>query len=402
MSTIAAKPLSSSMSDGLSFMGFVRQGGLVGVRNHLAIISTVALCNRIAELAAQRHEADTDEPVLEIKGEFQRGLQLADAQLQNQVIRQLIEHPNIGAALVLCHDRRSAQAWQKLFQNKPVEVLAVMDGEGVGSTIELASHALERLSQEIRGHVRVPCPFSTLTFALECGGSDASSAVCSNPAVGQFVDVAIAHGARVIVSETAEFIGGEEVVRAQSMSPEIAQSIINCITITEARMAGDGDHYRGVNPTAENIEAGLTTLIEKTMGALCKIGNSHFEGCLSFGQSPAGSGLYFMDTPFFSPCSITGMVAAGAQITLFSMGVFNPSGNPLAPTLKICGNPQTIKNWSDGIDVNLSSLITGEMSLEEGGNQVLKTVLDTANGLNTKTEKWGEGQFIIPRSLPVF
>ena len=402
MSTIAAKPLSTDMRDGLSFMGFARQGGIVGVRNHLAVISTVALCNRIAELAAQHHEAGNGEPVLQIKGEFQRGLQLADARLQNKVLEQLIDHPNIGAALVLCHDRRSAQAWQKLLASKPVEVLAVMDGAGVGNTIELASQALERLSQQIRGQVRVPCPFSELTFALECGGSDASSAVCSNPAVGQFVDVAIAHGARVIVSETAEFIGGEEVVRAQSMSPEIAQSIINCIAITEARMAGDGDHYRGVNPTAENIEAGLTTLIEKTMGALCKIGNSHFEGCLSFGQSPAGSGLYFMDTPFFSPCSITGMVAAGAQITLFSMGVFNPSGNPLAPTLKICGNPQTVKNWSDGIDVNLSGLITGEMSLDEGGNQVLQTVLDTANGLLTKTEKWGEGQFIIPRSLPLF
>jgi len=402
MSTIAAKPLSTAMRDGLSFMGFVRQGGLVGVRNHLAVISTVALCNRIAELAAQRYEDGNGESILQIKGEFQRGLQLADAQLQNQVIRQLIEHPNIGAALVLCHDRRSTQALQKLFSGKAVEVLAVMDGEGVENTIELASLALKRLSQQILGQVRVPCPFSKLTFALECGGSDASSAVCSNPAVGQFVDVAIAHGARVIVSETAEFIGGEEVVRAQSMSPEIAQSIINCIAITEARMAGDGDHYRGVNPTAENIEAGLTTLIEKTMGAVCKIGNSNFEDCLSFGQSPTGPGLYFMDTPFFSPCSITGMVAAGAQITLFSMGVFNPSGNPLAPTLKICGNPQTVKNWSDGIDVNLSSLITGEMSLEEGGNQLLKTVLDTANGLNTKTEKWGEGQFIIPRSLPVF
>ena len=402
MSTIAAKPLSTDMRDGLSFMGFARQGGIVGVRNHLAVISTVALCNRIAELAAQHHEAGNGEPVLQIKGEFQRGLQLADARLQNKVLEQLIDHPNIGAALVLCHDRQSAQAWQKLLANKPVEVLAVMDGAGVGNTIELASQALERLSQQIRGQVRVPCPFSELTFALECGGSDASSAVCSNPAVGQFVDVAIAHGARVIVSETAEFIGGEEVVRAQSMSPEIAQSIINCIAITEARMAGDGDHYRGVNPTAENIEAGLTTLIEKTMGAVCKIGNSNFEGCLSFGQSPTGPGLYFMDTPFFSPCSITGMVAAGAQITLFSMGVFNPSGNPLAPTLKLCGNPQTVKNWSDGIDVNLSSLITGEMSLEEGGNQVLQTVMDTANGLITKTEKWGEGQFIIPRSLPLF
>ncbi|MBC7620159.1 MAG: UxaA family hydrolase [Candidatus Saccharibacteria bacterium] len=383
-------------------MGFARQDGRVGVRNHLAVISTVALSNRIAELAAQRHEADKGEPVLQIKGEFQRGLQLVDAQLQDQVIAQLVDHPNIGAALVLCHDRRAAQAWQKLFSDKPVEVLAVMDGAGVENAIQLACQALERLSQMIRGQLRVPCPFSALTFALECGGSDASSAVCSNPAVGRFVDFAIAHDARVIVSETAEFIGGEEVVRAQSVSPEIAQSIINCIAITEARMAGDGDHYRGVNPTAENIEAGLTTLVEKTMGAVCKIGDARFEGCLSFGQSPRRPGLYFMDTPFFSPCSITGMLAAGAQITLFSMGVFNPSGNPLAPTIKLCGNPRTIENWSDGIDVNLSPLITGEISLEEAGNQVTHSVMEAANGVHTKTEKWGEGQFIIPQQLPAF
>jgi altronate dehydratase large subunit len=277
-----------------------------------------------------------------------------------------------------------------------------MDGEGVENAIKLAGQALERLSQQIREQVRVPCPFSALTFALECGGSDASSAVCSNPAVGRFVDDAIANGARVIVSETAEFIGAEEVVRAQSASPEIAQAIINCIAITETRMAGDGDHYRGVNPTAENIEAGLTTLVEKTMGAVCKIGDSHFQGCLSFGQPPAGPGLYFMDTPFFSPCSMTGMVAAGAQITLFSMGVFNPSGNPLAPTLKLCGNPHTVKLWSDGIDVNLTRLIAGEISLEEAGHQVTQTVIDAANGHLTKTEKWGEGQFIMPRLLPAF
>ena len=402
MSTTAAKPLATAMTGGLSFMGFARLDGRVGVRNHLAVISTVALSNRIAELAAQRHEAGKGEPVLQIKGEFQRGLQLADAQLQDKVIAQLVDHPNIGAALVLCHDRRAAQTWQKLFSAKPVEVLAVMDGEGVENAIKLACQALERLSQQIREQVRVPCPFSALTFALECGGSDASSAVCSNPAVGRFVDDAIANGARVIVSETAEFIGAEEVVRAQSASPDIAQAIINCIAITETRMAGDGDHYRGVNPTAENIEAGLTTLVEKTMGAVCKIGDSHFQGCLSFGQPPAGPGLYFMDTPFFSPCSMTGMVAAGAQITLFSMGVFNPSGNPLAPTLKLCGNPHTVKLWSDGIDVNLTRLISGDISLEEAGHQVTQTVIDAANGHLTKTEKWGEGQFIMPRLLPAF
>lgn len=402
MSTTAAKP--SAPAEALTFQGYARSDGRVGVRNHLAVVSTVALSNRIAELAAQHHEKQTGEPVLQVKGDFQRGLQNSDARLQDQVLRQLVDHPNIGAALVLCHDRRAAQAWTKRLEGagKPIEVMAVMDSQGVQRAIDLAAQALARLGAQVRGQARVPCPFSALTFALECGGSDASSAVCSNPAIGRFVDWAIAQGASVIVSETAEFIGGEEVVRAQSASPEIAQAIIDCIAATEACMAGDGDHYRGVNPTAENIEGGLTTLIEKTMGAVCKIGSARFVGCLSFGQAPSAPGLYFMDTPFFSPCSITGMVAAGAQITLFSMGVFNPSGNPLSPTLKVCGNPQTIKNWADGIDIDLSPLIAGEVSLRDAGQTVADAVIQAAEGKLTQTESWAEGQFIMPRMLPTF
>ncbi len=402
MSTTAAKP--TAPAEALTFLGYARSDGRVGVRNHLAVVSTVALSNRIAELAAQHHEAQTGEHVLQVKGDFQRGLQNSDARLQDQMLEQLIGHPNIGAALVLCHDRRAAQAWTKRLEDagKPIEVMAVMDSQGVQRAIDLAAQALARLGQHVRGQARVPCPFSALTFALECGGSDASSAVCSNPAIGRFVDWAIAQGARVIVSETAEFIGGEDVVRAQSASPEIAQAIIDCIAATEARMAGDGDHYRGVNPTAENIEGGLTTLIEKTMGAVCKIGSARFVGCLSFGQAPGVPGLYFMDTPFFSPCSITGMVAAGAQITLFSMGVFNPSGNPLSPTIKVCGNPQTLHDWTDGIDVGLDRLISGEMRLEEAGQQLAQAALLAAGGEVTRTEAWGEGQFIVPRMLPTF
>jgi len=402
MSTTAAKP--SAPAEALTFLGYARSDGRVGVRNHLAVVSTVALSNRIAELAAQQHEAQTGEHVLQVKGDFQRGLQNSDARLQDQVLEQLVDHPNIGAALVLCHDRRAAQAWAKRLESagKPIEVMAVMDSQGVQRAIDLAAQALVRLEAQVRGQTRVPCPFSALTFALECGGSDASSAVCSNPAIGHFVDWAIAQGARVIVSETAEFIGGEDVVRAQSASPEIAQAIIDCIAATEERMAGDGDHYRGVNPTAENIEGGLTTLIEKTMGAVCKIGSSRFVGCLSFGQAPSAPGLHFMDTPFFSPCSITGMVAAGAQVTLFSMGVFNPSGNPLAPTIKVCGNPQTLQAWADGIDVGLDGLIAGRQSLDGAGGQVADAVLRVARGEVTRSEAWDEGQFIIPHSLPTF
>ena len=109
-----------------------------------------------------------------------------------------------------------------------------------------------------------------------------------------------------------------------------------------------------------------------------------------------------MDTPFFSPCSITGMVAAGAQITLCSMGVFNPSGNPLAPTIKVCGNPQTVEHWEDGIDVDLSGLIAGAIDLDQAAQKVRQAVLGAATGAITKTEAWGEGQFIVPQFLPSF
>jgi altronate dehydratase large subunit len=386
------------------FQGYARSRDRVGVRNYLAIVSTVALSNRVADLASQRYELEVSEPALQVRGDFQRGLQHLDAFLQDQVIAQLIDHPNIGAAVVLCHDRRAAQAWQSRLASigKPIEVLAIMDSNGVQRAIDLATSALLRLGEQIRGQARVSCPTSALTFALECGGSDASSAVCSNPAIGRFVDRAVVQGTRVIVSETAEFIGGEDVVRAQSETPEVAEAIIDCISATEERMSGDGDNYRGVNPTAENIEGGLTTLVEKTMGAVCKIGNSRFAGCLTFGQEPLKPGLYFMDTPFFSPCSMTGMVAAGAQVTLFSMGVFNPSGNPLAPTIKICGNPQTLENWGDGIDVNLSGVLAGAMNLGDAGRLVAKAVLQVVEGESTKTEMWGEGQFIVPRMLAAF
>ena len=163
-------------------------------------------------------------------------------------------------------------------------------------------------------------------------------------------------------------------------------------------MNEDGDSYRGVNPTAENIDAGLTTLIEKTMGAVCKIGQRPINGCLDFGQTPEAPGLYFMDTPFFSPTSITGMVTAGCQLTLFAMGVFNPSGSPLAPTVKVCGNPQTLAVWGDNIDVDVSGLITGEITLDQTAALIRRSVERCAKGMLTATERWNDGQFIVPRT----
>ncbi|MSU89860.1 hypothetical protein GE300_09575 [Rhodobacteraceae bacterium 2CG4] len=162
-------------------------------------------------------------------------------------------------------------------------------------------------------------------------------------------------------------------------------------------MLETGQDYRGVNPTQENIEAGLTTLTEKTMGPLSKIGRSGFAGCLGFADRPAAPGLHFMDTPFFSPTSLTGMALGGAQVGLFAMGVFNPSGMPLMPTLKVCGNPATLDRWADSIDVDVAALLTGAEDLDAGADRIHRAVRAVVAGEPTRAEHWTEGQLIAPR-----
>lgn len=378
-----------------SFEGYLRGDGRVGVRNHLVVLSTVALANRWAELVA----AGT--PALVVGGEFMRGLRTEDARRQERVSAALATHPNVGACLVLCHDAASARLWRERLAgaSNSCRVLAFMEQRGMANAVRAGREALDSLEAQRQLSRRVSCPMSALGVALECGGSDATSALVANPAIGRVVDALIDAGGAAIVSETAEFIGAEDAVRRQCGDPEVARRILGAIAQAERRLEEDGERYRGVNPTAENIEAGLTTLVEKSMGAVAKVGKRDFSGCLSFGEAPSRSGLHFMDTPFFSPCSITGMVASGAQVTLFAMGVFNPSGNPLAPTVKVCGNPETTARWPDALDVDLGGVLSGSFDLEEAARRVAARVIETIQGAETCAERWREGQFIVPKTL---
>jgi altronate dehydratase large subunit len=379
--------------------GWRRADGRIGLRNHVIAFSTVALTDRITTLAAGRVK-----DVLPICPAFQRGLRGPDATLQAQIIRAVIAHPNVGAALVVTHDRAAAEKLRAdcIGLEKPVVVVSLIAGAGIQSVHDALVEQLRDLKAAIADDPKSPMHLSDLAVALECGGSDATSALAANPAIGRFVDRVITAGGTSIVSETAEFLGGEDVIRAQSHSEAIAKDILGYLSIEEQMMQSDGIDYRGVNPTPENIEAGLSTLTEKTMGAVCKIGSSRFTGALSFGERPHAPGLYFMHTPFFSPTSLTGMVLAGAQISLFAMGVYNPSGMPLAPTLKICGNPQTLSDWPDGIDLDVSGIITGNSDYDDAADSILNLIAEIADGKLTRAEEWQEGQIIVPVSqLPL-
>lgn len=375
--------------------GFMRSNGSMGIRNHVLVLSTVGLTARLATLTAQGQP----EAVL-VAGDYPRGLRNPDPQLQTRVLDAIVAHPNVGGALVLCHDQASAEATQKRLKalGKPIMVQAFMSSRGMADAVANSQAALHELTLKVQQCKRTPMPLSALTLALECGGSDATSALAANPAIGLVVDRVIAAGGSAIVSETAEFIGAEDVIRARTPNAQVRDSILQALSQSEANMSEDGEHYRGVNPTQENIAAGLTTLVEKSMGAVCKTGASPFKGLLQFGEAPSEPGLWFMDTPFFSPISMTGMVAAGAQLTLFAMGVFNPSGNPLAPTLKVCGNPKTLSDWQDSIDVDVSAAISQSASLEDMADLIEAKLQDIALGAQSYAEFWREGQIMIPYS----
>lgn len=380
------------------FSGFHRADGRVGIRNHVLVLSTVALTARLAELAA-----DAVPGAVVVAGDFPRGLRGPDAGTQARVLSALVSHPNVGAALVLCHDAASRDAMAATLADagRPVVVQAFMAASGMADAIDRARGALRDLAGRVSDAPRRVAPLSALSVALECGGSDATSALAANPAIGRVVDRLLAAGGTAIVSETAEFVGAEDVVAARAETDQAARDILAALSRCESELSEDGESYRGVNPTEENIEAGLTTLVEKSMGAVAKTGQSDFLGCLAFGEPPRRPGLWFMDTPFFSPVSLTGMAAGGAQLTLFAMGVFNPSGNPLVPTIKICGNRKTLSRWSDSIDVDVSPAVYDGADLDAMGDRVEAALIRTAQGQTTCAEDWREGQIMIPttRSL---
>jgi len=396
MSTTANSSDLLDYASSLEWRGYSRADGRVGIRNHRIVLSTVALTDRLAASIASM-----DRGSLCVTGAFSRGLQKADEHMVERFIQSVLTHPNVGAALVITHDGASADHLAEIVKAKiPVEYMAFMKCDGREKAVAVGCEKLQMLAdrQDALEQKRTVVGPRAVSVALECGGSDVSSSICSNPVIGDICDFVVAAGGLAVVSETAEFIGAEAVFDDRCPDPVTRKATLDFIGYRATLMEQDsGKDYRGTNPTQENIAGGLTTLIEKSMGAVSKTGTTDFISALEFGMSPNAPGLHFMDTPFFSPVSLTGMMMAGCNLGLFAMGVFNPSGNPLCPIIKICGNPQTLRHWGDDIDVELDGYFTGELDRVDAQIAVLSKMNMVFNGAETASEAIGEGQFMLPR-----
>ena len=238
---------------------------------------------------------------------------------------------------------------------------------------------------------------SSLTVGVKCALTDTTSGLTANPAVGYAMDLIIKKGGTVIFGETPEIIGAEHILAKRTVNEEVKKKLFEIVRNTENRVKTIGVDIRGANPSPGNIKAGITTIEEKSLGAIEKAGHKPIVGVLEYGEKPQSKGLYIMDTPGHDVESITGIIAGGSQLIVFTTGLGTPIGSPITPVVKVTGNPRTYGSMKDNIDVDVSPVLKGDESINKAGNRIFRCLLEVASGKKTKSEILGHKEFAINR-----
>jgi altronate dehydratase large subunit len=382
-------------SDDPTFLGYRRQDGQIGVRNHLLVLSVTGLTGPTAKRIGQAIRG-----AVVISAPYGSGLLGRDREAYQRALIGLGSHPNVGAALVIGADRPKAEQIAAAIEASGTKVAALVLDDHGHDALTLTDRGIRvgaGLAREISGRRREPAPLGTLCFGMECGRSDPSSGLVANPLIGCIADRMVEAGGRVILGETTEWLGAEHLLAGRAATPGVARQIIEAAARRERMAIEAGIDLTGNNPGHANIVAGLSSIEEKSLGAIAKSGRAPIQSVLAYAEAPSGPGLHLMDAPHYSPESLTGFTAAGAQMLLFSTGVGNSFGSALAPTLKISANPATCARLGQQLDFDASAAFLGEEALEEMARRLLGVVLETASGTATWAEVLIEGEEVISR-----
>ncbi|HVZ46808.1 MAG TPA: UxaA family hydrolase [Ramlibacter sp.] len=379
-----------------TFFGYRRADGRVGIRNHVAILSVMDNCNGIVRHLAQLVRGTLPLPVWYGRGQFG-----ADDELFRRTQAGLANHPNIAAVLVVSLEAVSARRMAEAVAatGKPVASICVQDEGGTVASIARGMRLLAPMVQDASALRPQEVPLSELVLGVECGGTDTTSGIASNPALGWAADRVVDAGGVVYLSETSEWMGAEDVLARRARTAAVAEEIRASVRRIEDDARARGVDIRGANPVPDNIRGGISSIEEKSLGAIIKGGTTTIQDVLPYGRSAAGKGLYLMDTAAPAAESMTGLAAGGAQLIVFTTGQMNIMGCPVAPTLKITGNPRTAQHLADNVDLDVSAMLTGE-SLESAGTRLLARMLETASGRLTRAEVFGDEEIAISRIQP--
>jgi len=380
----------------MKIQGYRRPNGQLGIRNHLLILPTSVCATTVAfNIAAQVPGA--------IALPNQHGCCQLGADYE-QTLRTLIglgKNPNVAAVLVVglgCEGIPIQGTADEISKTgKPVKAIIIQENSGTLKTTALGIQIASEMARNIALLKSEEASLSELSLGIECGGSDFTSGLASNPAVGTASDLLVRAGGTAMLSETTEFIGAEHVLATRAKSPEIAQKLIQIVEQTELRAKQLNVDLREGQPTPGNIAGGISSIEEKSLGCIYKAGHSPIQDVLPYGETPQGKGLYIMDTPGQDVESMAGMLAGGATVLVFTTGRGTPTGSPIAPVIKVTANEQTYRNMEDNIDMDLSTIISGEETIEQAGERIFTEVIEVANGRLTKSESLGHREFGIYR-----
>jgi altronate dehydratase large subunit len=389
------------MTERPGFWGYRRPDGRVGVRNHVLVVPTVicaaVVCERIAEV---QPAAIVTLPHLAGCGQLG-----PDMTVTHETLAAYCGHPNVGAVLVValgCEQVVSqtlAEAARKA--GKAVEIIAIQEGGGTLRTIGRGRQIAESFAARIAGAAREWCDPRSLILSLKCGGSDYTSGLASNPALGRLADRLTDLGASTVLGEIAEIMGAEHVLAARASRPEVGRKLLRVIDRVEAEAMALGLDIRGTQPSPGNIRGGLTTIEEKSLGATHKGGErSPVVDVVPYAGRISKPGLTVMDTPGLDVESVTGMVGGGAQVVVFTTGLGTPTGNPVAPVIKITGNARTARQMADNIDLDVSGVIDDRETLDEAADRLFAEVLAVSSGKLAAAEVLRHREFAIYRRNP--
>lgn len=393
------QPSPTGPAASMVFQGYRRRDGRVGVRNHLLVLAAVGCADGVVNrIGRALPEAVA---VSHVYGCSQIGEDLAQTQ---RTLEGFAAHPNVGAVLLVglgCETMATAEMAERLISRGVVcQRLTIQEEGGSRATFERGTAIARELLSEVSRARREPAPLSELILAVECGGSDAWSGVTANPAAGIASDLLVRAGGAVILSEVTEFIGAEHLLAARSASAEIARQIVRATLRREGEAKRLGVDMRGGQPTPGNIAGGLTTVEEKSLGAIAKGGSTTIREFVGYAHAPSIRGLVVMDTPGNDPESVTGMVAGGAQVVVFTTGRGSPTGCPIAPVIKVCSNSATYRRLAEDMDLDAGTIVEGGETLADAGRRLFDLVLAVAGGKQTAAEAWGHGEFAIARAGP--
>lgn len=378
-------------------MGFPRSNGRWGFRNYILLLPLHNALNQLVENVRASHPANA---VLTSVAHDWSGEVDADWDRIHRVFSGFAVNPNVGATLLV---GIGAEAENEIVQRArthremPIAYLTLKDAGSFDALQSEVANAVSEVFPLVASENRVLAPWSAMVLGLECGGSDAYSGITANPALGVASDRLVELGATSILAETMEILGAEHLLAARAKTPEVAQAIIDVVARYERSISYEGIDIRGAQPSRGNIEGGLTTLEEKSLGAAKKAGSAPFTGVLDYAHIPTEPGLYFMDTPGHDIEQLTGFAASDVNITVFTTGRGTPTGSAVIPTIKVATNTEMATALPDLIDLNAGTIADGIETVVEVGQRIFQEIVEVANGKLTAAELGGHREFNLSR-----